>query len=103
MFSRGRKSHDMNPNFHKYRHHLQNLELSEEDEVELMRALWLILEGFADRAFDPEARAFGMATPTREFPIGPPKGVELSGRIHRHNRLKIDFSDTSRAKDTNEK
>jgi len=92
----------MNPNFQKYSHHLQNLELSEEDEAELMQAVWRILEGFADRAFDPEARAFGMASATREFPNRPPKGVELSGRIHGHNRLKIDFSDTSRGKDPNE-
>ena len=92
----------MNPNFQKYRHHLQNLELSEEDEDELMQALWLILEGFADRAFDPGTPAFGVGPPMREFPNRPPNGVELNGRIHGHNRLKIDFSDTSRGKDTNE-
>jgi hypothetical protein len=91
----------MNPNFQKYRHHLQNLELSEKDEVELMQALWLILEGFADRAFDPAAPALGMP-PMREFPNRPPRGVELSGRIHGRNRLTIDFSDSIRGKDTDE-
>lgn len=92
----------MNPNFQKYRRHLQNLELSEEEEMELMQALWLILEGFADRAFDPDARGFGMAPSVREFPNRPPKGVELSGRIHGDNRLIIDFSDTSRGKNARE-
>lgn len=47
----------MSPDIEKYRRHLDGYALSEADKEELIRALWLIMESFADRAFDLTAPA----------------------------------------------
>lgn len=35
----------------KYRHHVDHLDISEDQKVDLLRTVWRILESFADRAF----------------------------------------------------
>ena len=49
----------------KYRHHMTRFELSEAEKTELLRTLWQVMEGFADRAFglDPVSLSKERETP----------------------------------------
>lgn len=58
------------PDIKKYRHFVDRFDLPEREKIDLIEAVWHVMEGFAYRAFglDPVQRVIGAAETKDELP-----------------------------------
>lgn len=77
----------------KYLRHVDCFDLSDEQKVELIRAVWQIVEGFADRAFrldsaPPEVPRYLSFRQSNDAPVGVTNGrVEPQAILDLRSRL----------------
>ncbi|SMD15143.1 hypothetical protein [Rhizobium sp. RU36D] len=70
----------MVPDIERYRRHIEAFDLSEDQKTEILVAVWNLVEGFVDRAFDHDSYALAAS--------GPPE-------IGDHTATLIDFKEPS--------
>jgi len=68
----------MQPNFKKYLVHVDDYDLSYEEKIELLQTMWLIAEGFIDRAHNDDPVQSALAEQTAKCASDSRPVIELT-------------------------